>query len=311
MDRIQAMGFDHVRLPIDYMVLETEEGEPKDEGYDLVYRVVDWAMARNLNIVLDLHKAYGYDFNFAGDAEQNNLFGNVALQDRFVALWQNIAKHFCGYSHVVFELLNEVVEKDNAEAWNKLIARTVAAIREIAPTTKIIYGGIQWNSATTLKYLEAPVDENIIFTFHSYEPLLFTHQKAHWMDNIDQNRTVTYPSTKEDYLEGCKTIGDQGETVVNYPGEAIDKGFIEDIMKEAIAVSKEKNVMVYCGEFGVIDQAPTEDTLRWVEDITGLFKKHHIGYALWTYKKMDFGLIDEHYDAVREGMVKALVSDAE
>ena len=34
-------------------------------------RVVKWCKRQGLNIVLDLHKAYGYDFNNAGDKKKN------------------------------------------------------------------------------------------------------------------------------------------------------------------------------------------------------------------------------------------------
>ena len=163
------MGFDHVRLAIDYEVLEDEYGRTREEGFAYVTRVVEWCKRQGLNIVLDLHKAYGYDFNNAGDQKKNILFTNKMVQKRFVNLWIKIAEHYANETHVAFELLNEVVEQENAEAWNLLIAETVDAIRRIARDTIIIYGGIQWNSVKTLKLLEKPKDENILFTFHFYE----------------------------------------------------------------------------------------------------------------------------------------------
>ena len=58
-------------------------------------------------------------------------------------------------------------------------------------------------------------------------------------------------------------------------------------------------VGLYCGEFGVIDQAPQPDTLRWFKDVKKVFAENHIGGAVWTYKEKDFGLIGEHYDSIR------------
>ena len=68
--KIASMGFDHVRLAIDYEVLEDEYGRTREEGFAYVTRVVEWCKRQGLNIVLDLHKAYGYDFNNAGDKEK-------------------------------------------------------------------------------------------------------------------------------------------------------------------------------------------------------------------------------------------------
>ena len=109
--KIASMGFDHVRLAIDYEVLEDEYGGTREEGFAYVTRVVEWCKRQELNIVLDLHKAYGYDFNNAGDQKKNILFTNKMVQKRFVNLWIKIAEHYANETHVAFELLNEVVEQ--------------------------------------------------------------------------------------------------------------------------------------------------------------------------------------------------------
>jgi aryl-phospho-beta-D-glucosidase BglC (GH1 family) len=303
-ETIASWGFDHVRLPIDYEVFETDEGEVKPEGYEKVKEVVEWCANANINIVLDLHKAYGYDFNDAGDDVKNNLFSNENLKLRFLNLWDSISRAFKDFDNVVFELLNEVVEEQNADAWNDLIKRTVAVIRINAPEKYIIYGGIQWNSAKTLKLLEKPADDKIIFTFHFYEPLLFTHQKAYWVKTMDPTWEVNYPNTKEHYEERSKIIGDQGNAVSESSLDYIGMDFIEALVMDAINAAKDAGVKLYCGEFGVIDRAPIKDTLNWFNDVNEVFKKNDIHYAIWNYKSKDFGLVDKHYDDIREDLLK-------
>lgn len=302
--RIADWGFDHVRLAVDYEVLEEEDGTKKSMGYERIKRVIEWSKNNNLNIVLDLHKAYGYDFNDAGDSEKNNLFSSEAIQERFVNLWIEIVQNFSSYDNVAFELLNEVVEEENADAWNRLIDKSVTAIRKYAPVAPIIYGGIQWNSVNTLKLLETPKDENIIFTFHFYEPLIFTHQKAYWVKNMSPDRVVNYPGTMEYYKEVSKTLGYQGEAVVLSKSETMGIEFITEMIEEAIRVSEKQGVKLYCGEFGVIDQAPIEDTLKWFKDVNEVFLKYNIGGAIWSYKLMDFGLIDDHYAPIKDELIK-------
>lgn len=302
--QIASWGFDHIRLPIDYEVLETEDGVIKEKGYGRVKKVIDWCDAYGLNIILDLHKAYGYDFNDAGDEEKNNLFASEDLQNRFIALWKEMVKRFGTCANVAFELLNEVVEKENADAWNQLIKKAVAEIRKIAKTAPIIYGGIQWNSVKTLKLLDAPNDENIIYTFHFYEPLLFTHQKAHWVAAMDPNQTVRYPETMEYYQKESEKLGYQGEVVGDALSKLMGTEFITEMIEEGIKAAQNAGVSLYCGEFGVIDQAPVEDTLRWFKDVNTVFEKYNIGCAVWSYKKMDFGLIDEHYAPIRDSLLE-------
>jgi aryl-phospho-beta-D-glucosidase BglC (GH1 family) len=301
--RIGEWGFDHIRLPIDYNVLETEGGIVKLEGYGYVSNVVSWCQKYNLDVVLDIHKAYGYDFNNAGDEGKNNLFTNEGLIQRFEKLWVNIAMEYGKYSNVAFELLNEVVEEKNADLWNKLIKRAVSVIREITKETPIIYGGIQWNSAGTLKYLEHPEGDNIIFTFHFYEPMVFTHQKAYWVENLNNEMEIVYPDSMEKYRAQSIALGYQGGAISTTKSETMGTGFLREMIEEAVMAAKKAGVSLYCGEFGVIDQAPIESTLKWFEDVDQVFREYDIGCAVWTYKEKDFGLIDSHYDSIREDLI--------
>lgn len=301
--RIAGWGFDHVRIPIDQEVFEKEDGSIRDAGVFYVDRVLQWCDRYGLDVILDLHKAYGYDFNDAGDAGKNCLFTEPAMQQRFVNLWDWLSKRYGKRENTAFELLNEVVEQENAQAWNDLIERAVAAIRKNAPAATIIYGGIQWNSVKTLKLLRAPADENIIFTFHFYEPLLFTHQKAPWVAAMDPDYTVAYPGTMQEYRERSRVLGYQGEVMEHVNAQTMGTEFIRELVGEAVDVAKKYNVRLYCGEFGVIDRAPVADTLRWFTDVDRVFREYAIGCAAWSYKKMDFGLCDAHYDPIRESLI--------
>lgn len=306
--KVKDLGFDHIRLPIDYEVLETREGFEYTEGIAYVNQFLLWCEEYEMDVVLDLHKAYGYDFNDAGNPNKNNLFANEELQKRFVDLWTRLAQHYGKLPYVAFELLNEVVEEHVADNWNKLIDVTVNAIRRYAPDTPIIYGGIQWNSTRTLKLLNKPEDDNIIFTFHMYEPLIFTHQKAYWVPNMPMDKTIEYPATMEYYKEMSALIGYKGKDVTVSECKEMGKPFLIEMIKEAVDMAKEAGVRLYCGEFGVIDRAPVEDTLRWYRDIFDVFKQFDIHAAVWSYKEMDFGVTDEHYAPIADELFKILTT---
>jgi len=301
---IKEMGFDHVRLPIDCAIFENEDGTENKAGSCYVTNTVEWCRDEGLSIILDLHRAYGYDFNDAGNSEKNSLFTDAYLQERFVKLWSRIAEKYGCYPHVAFELLNEVVEKENAESWNSLIARTVKAIRTISKDALIIYGGIQWNSVKTLKLLEKAQDQNILFTFHFYEPLIFTHQKAPWVPAMDPQEEILYPEEMEYYVRRSEKLGFQGEVVTKAKSEHMGTEFVEEMIGEAIKAAENADVGLYCGEFGVIDRAPAEDTGRWINDVVQTFRKYQIGFALWSYKEMDFGFTEKHYDPIRNDLLQ-------
>ncbi|MBN2441823.1 MAG: cellulase family glycosylhydrolase [Spirochaetales bacterium] len=297
---IASWGFDHVRVPVDYILLEDEDGNEKDEGFKILERLAFWCENNGLNMILDLHKTKGYDFSIAGTKERNCLFSSEKLQQRFISLWEKISEHYGEKRHIAFELLNEVIELEHTKSWNNLIEQSIDAIRAITTDTIIIYGGLQWNSVKTLQFLKKPRHKNIIFTFHFYEPLVFTHQKAYWVPELDTQETVTYPGDMSYYKEISKVLGPRAEDILNSRLHQMDRSFIEMFIQEAIDIAEKRQVPLYCGEYGVIDRAPTEDTLRWYRDVHAVLEKYGIGHCAWNYKSKDFGLFDSNYDSIRE-----------
>ena len=67
--KIASWELDHVRIPIDYNILENEDGSFKESGFARI----DWALEMchkyGLNTVLDLHKTAGYSFDSYGESE--------------------------------------------------------------------------------------------------------------------------------------------------------------------------------------------------------------------------------------------------
>jgi endoglucanase len=121
--RIAEWSMDHVRLPVDYPVLE-EEGRPgnyKDSGFEYIESCLEWCQANGLRVVLDLHKAPGFAFDQFNEA---SLFNSPKMQDRFLDLWTAIASRFAARMEdmLAFELLNEIVLPDSSP-WNQLVKR--------------------------------------------------------------------------------------------------------------------------------------------------------------------------------------------
>lgn len=288
--QIASWGMDHVRLPIDYMVLEDDDRpfEYKEEGFFYVDQCIDWCEKHNLNIILDLHRAPGYSFN---SLKENRLFEDEHLQERFIRLWQEIAKRYENYdSNMAFELLNEIVEP-NSDRWNSLSKKAIIGIREIDNDRTIIIGGNHYNSVNTLHELDKIIDDNLIYTFHFYEPHIFTHQKASWEILKDIDFDVTYPSGEELYK---KYIAMDDEFRKRYVfDKTTDKEYLRNYLKPALDFAKERNVTLYCGEYGVIDHAPMDSNIRWHEDLCDLLSEYGIGRAVWTYKLMSFPMVDK------------------
>ena len=304
---IAQLGLDHVRLPVDYEVLEDETGNPNEEGIAYVDSCVRWCEENGLNMLLDLHKTYGYSFDpKASIFDREVYFDDPAMQERFFALWTRLAKRYGKNPHVAFDLLNEVVSPAVAQKWNRIAAKAVSIVREYAPDTWILIGGVEYNHVNSVPLLDPPADDRIVYNFHCYEPLAFTHQKAPWTPNMPKDLDVAYPISIAEYERLAGPIGIEVPLPEDNRPEAFGPEFFERIFAPAIGYAEKQNAPLYCGEYGVIDQAPVEDSLRWIRDITSVLDKYGIGHALWSYKNMDFGLNEAHYDPIRAEMVKLL-----
>lgn len=279
--KIAAWGADHVRLPLDYNVIENEDGSVKESGYSYIDDAVKRCRENKLNLILDLHKTAGFSFD-KGENE-SGFFESEPLQDRFYKLWERLAERYAvSDGTVAFELLNEVTEQSYAKTWNGIIRNCIERIRKFAPETVILVGGYWQNSPDAVPDLDAPYDDKVVYNFHCYDPLEFTHQGAYWVENMA-------PDFRLDF-DKCD----------------ITPEFFMKRFERAAEAARKNGTVLYCGEYGVIDLASPEDTVKWFRAINEAFEKMGICRAAWSYKKMDFGLSDERMSGVIDELIKFL-----
>ena len=281
---IAGWGLDHVRLPFDFNVVETADGSAYlEEGFARIGRAVRLALDNGLNIVLDLHKTAGFSFDV--DEKEVGFFEQASCQERFYRLWEEMARRFGGDpERVAFELLNEVTDKEYGPVWNRIAAECIRRIRKIAPRTILLVGGYWNNHATAVRDLDPPADDRVVYNFHCYDPLHFTHQGAGWVyrDDFDRDHRETFEES------------------------GVTEAFFEDIMREAVEAAEKNGTVLYCGEYGVIDTVPAEDTLKWYRTIARVFDRHGIGRAAWTYRSMDFELCGDRIAPVIGELTKVM-----
>lgn len=304
---VKEWGLDHVRVPVDYYLFEDDKGTPRYERLKYLDFAVEECAKNGLNMVLDLHRTIGFSFDEAHG--ETGFFGSPELQEHFCKTWEMLAKRYGSYKHVAFELLNEVTKKEYCETWNRVADACVRRIRAIAPDTPILIGGYYNNSVEALKDLALPQDDNIIYNFHCYDPLLFTHQGATWIDTMDPAFRCPFKMTYAEYTK--KSIEQLGERFADAfagfePSEVIDEKYFDVLFKEAVSVAEERGVRLYCGEYGVIDRVAPEEALLWFEAFHKSLKKAGIGSAVWSYRRMDFGLSDARMDGVRDRILRLI-----
>jgi len=308
--QIASWGMDHVRLPVDYPVLESDEapGVYLEAGFKHIDDCLSWCQKYGLKLILDIHKAPGFSFTYTLQEETkhlNTLFDDAAMQERFINLWAFMAKRYLQYREMlVFELMNELVVPDS-EPWNDLAGKLIDAIRALDPERDILVGGNHFNAVSELKNIRRFDDAHVHYTFHYYDPHIFTHQKAYWENFLRTfDQTVEYPGQVEGVEEFLGKHPEFTEDANNMRPLNLTKELIEMGLQPAFDFMKETGLPLYCGEFGVIENAPVESSLRWHRDLLDIFTKNGIGGAVWTYKLMDFGLVDGDGKPVSPELIK-------
>lgn len=286
---ISERKFDHVRVPVDYNLFEDENGNFIKENLSYISFALNMCRKYNLNMILDLHKTPGYSFDPFHN--EKGFFESKELQEHFYKIWEMLAESFGQFSNMlILELLNEVTSESYSDEWNRISTECIRRIRAIAPNIRIIIGGYHNNALEAVKDLPMPYDDNIIYTFHCYEPLLFTHQGAYWIESMDTDFRCDYTMSFAQYDELSKDLLSSVfyETKGLNANDVPNEEYFENLLSEATKVADERNVPLYCGEYGVIDKADRTEAAKWFKDFHAVLDRHHIGRAVWNYKQMDF-----------------------
>ena len=291
---ISELGMDHIRLGFDQIVFEESPYNYREVIFEHIDNFISWCKKYNLNVVLNMHKAIG---NYCDIKEEVELLDDDELQNRFISLWLAFEKRYHNDNSIAFELLNEVRDV-NPQKWNDLAEKTVNAIREINKERKIIVGSTSWNSAYTLRHLKLFDDENVIYTFHTYDPFEFTHQQGVLqVAPLYYNRKMPYPCDIERYRDYHKTVFNNQNPYPNY--EKMDINHIRNSLKPAIAfVEQNPDKILWCGEFGTIRHADIKWRENWMRDVITVLKENNIPYCVWNYLSTPndgnrFSLVDD------------------
>ena len=306
---IASLGLDHVRLGFDQIVLEESPFVYREKIIDILHSFVGWCRKYSLRPVLNMHKAVG---NYCDILEESGLMQTPALQERFIALWAMLEDEFASENDVVFELLNEVVSA-TADEWNSLAERTLGAIREKNSERLVVIGGIEWNNPPGLDSIRVYDDENVIYTFHSYAPFEFTHQRGVLQkDPLYYNREMPYPCEDIDrYRDYHRVVHSNNNAYAKY--ERMGKEFLYDELAPAKRfIERNPDKILWCGEFGTIRHARTVWRENWMRDMISILREWDIPYCVWNYLSTPndgnrFSLVDDdHRRIVSDEMAKII-----
>ncbi len=300
---VAKAGFKTVRIPICFgawMELKRPYNWNKPKDLEFADKFVKWALANNLNVIIDLHHVE-YDRTIAGAEDP----------ERIVNLWIKIAERYKNTDpeKVFFELRNEPNKMDEV-AWRWQAEQIMKYIRPIVPKHTLVVGFTEWNGRQQMIASKPFSDPNIIYTFHYYDPFLFSHQGATWAgDDLPHVKYVPFPWSKTNKIKTDNaTLGDWGKGLIaGYEKDSNAEKMFADL-KEAKDWSIKNKVPIFLGEFGSFNLQPTiEDRCRHAEVIYTALGKLDIPNAWWEWDG-GFSMFKKDSTEIADCMKKAIDS---
>ncbi len=288
---IRDLGFDFVRIPMDYWFwidpAWRNTGRPaaqdlvkiNEEGLGYIDRIIDLGRKNGLHVSLNLHRAPGYCINQA-ELEPLLLWRDKDAEDAFVFHWETFARRYRDIvpGELSFNLVNEAPAPRpgymSREDYRRVMTRAADKVREIGPDRTIIIDGLSVGNQVVYEMMPTGVAQSV----HAYSPAEVSHYRAVWVDKRSDFPHPLWPAVKRD-----------GSGLVSR--ETLEAHY------EPWGWLVQQGIGVHCGEAGAFNKTPHDSFLRWICDVLDILKIHNIGWALWNFRG-SFGVLDSGRDDV-------------
>ena len=180
---VRDAGMNLLRLPFNYRYFESDEApfEYFEDTFQRIDQLMDWCEQYGIYVLLDYHAAQGGQNN-TPPADQTTVYPHLwydrLCQDRFIALWKELASRYKNRSCLLgYDLVNEPITtvpgpksaEEQCSAMNSLFHSVIRAIRSVDPEHLIIVegnvrtsGGIVTADRALFEY------PNVMGSFHYY-----------------------------------------------------------------------------------------------------------------------------------------------
>lgn len=277
-----AGGFDSVRYAVPF---------PAAAGPGPTYEI-DPAFLAAMDADLDV-------FLGAGLTVVLEYVGGIDSEERFLALWTQIAEHVAGRPPQLYlELANEPLweggglipdfSTDNVlgpDDWNPLVAATLPVVRGSNPERTVVVTAPDIAHPQAVPSLELPDDEHLVVTFHQYQPLEFTHQGAGWLPGADEWLGTTWSGTDAEVAALAAT------------------------MEPAVCWSRATGHPLWMSEFGTLHFADLASRAAWTRAAASLAEAEDITWSYFELSSDGFGIWDRHLGVWRAELFEALMGD--
>jgi aryl-phospho-beta-D-glucosidase BglC (GH1 family) len=263
-EHIAALGFNCVRVPFHYRLVESKPRQYDGQGVRFLDQVVRWAKKHGIWVILDLHAAPGsQNHDWHSDSfGKKELWTKKSNQERTLALWEYLADRYQHEEAVAgYDLLNEAV-LDDTDLLNRFYRQLIKRVRGVDKGHILFIEGNTW--ATDLECLDVYEDSNYVLSVHHYGPV-------HFVFNLVPG--LVYP--------------------VKSPEGRWDKSVTRRSLSRYAKISRAYERPVFVGEFGVNARYGLFGEDRWLQDVLKCFEDFGFHWTYWTYKAVKNGLFPD------------------
>jgi endoglucanase len=277
---LKQLGFKSIRFPVAFEYYQTNNTTQKVlEHVDQIFR---------------LCQLYGFKLIICYHSGNLNDSTYTSENQNVINVWTILAKKYIRQNadDLFFELYNEPPHM-NPDIWKNSANEIIGAIRKIDKNRTLIVGASNFNSIYELSRTTPLADENVIYTFHFYEPFFFTHQGAEWVGDQVATTGVPFPYKEDSFPPlNPKAKNTWGET--NYYQYRSDGN--EQSVRDKLQIVKnwglKYNVPLLCGEYGVYNKYADRDSrCRYIKAVRQTLKAMDIPGILWDYNS-NFSIFD-------------------
>ncbi|MER9939556.1 cellulase family glycosylhydrolase [Mesorhizobium sp. M0088] len=335
--RLRRTGLDFIRLPVDPGPFLAADAKTRSRLLDMLDAAVTATLHAGLGIIVNIQaNAATHYWN------PDRMVSSTAAPafDLYRGLVGELAGRLARFQpgRVALEPVNEPAQACASNVWSQIQLSLLTAARASAATLPLVVTGGCGSMVSGLTALDPATlspFEPILFTFHFYEPYLFSHQGAPWMrepvyrslNNVPWPASAgsleqTLASVRARMAQDTETPEDakqaayaETERVLKvYFDARPDRWFVDKYLRQVRdwadghGLAPERIIM---GEFGALRTdaryvaAPNPDRARYIADVRRSAEELGLAWALWDLFD-GMGMMDDTTRALDPDIIAAL-----
>ncbi|WP_027052282.1 glycoside hydrolase family 5 protein [Mesorhizobium erdmanii] len=335
--RLRRTGLDFIRLPVDPGPFLAADATTRAKLLDMLDAAVAATLDAGLGIIVNV-QANGATHYWNPDRMVSSTAAPEFEAYRALVgeLAGRLERFTPGYG--ALEPVNEPPQSCDSNVWSNVQAALLTAARASSPSLPLVVTGGCGSMVSGLAALDpAPLAafEPILFTFHFYEPYLFSHQGAPWMrepvyralnnvpwpasaGSLEQTlasvRARMARDTETSEADKKAAYAETERVLKVYFDAKPDRWFIDKYLGQARAWADAHGIAperVIMGEFGALrtdaryTAAPNPDRARYIADVRQSAEAAGFPWAFWDLFD-GMGMMDDTTRALDPAMVEAL-----